>query len=239
MASVQFYGKDSVIEAAENGGFSCWAIFVGRQLLFKSTDRDANASLNFLDKVLQTISHSEATYTLKFYEPEGVNFKIKENTPCDGSFNFKLVEEEERQARRVLYQGNSAAVLEELKALRNEVAEIKAVKELEDDEDETEKPLSLNGIIAGLLKEPEKITQLFEIGRTLFGRKQNPHIPAVALGNVPQTMQTMTEQDKINAAIERLKANDAKLAEHLTKLSDIAENDKTSWKYLLNLLDQK
>lgn len=239
MASVQFYGKQSVIEAAENGGFNCWAIFCGRQLLFKQVTDDKNQSLDLLDKILETISHSEATYTLKFYEPDGAKFKIKENTPCDGSFNFKLVEEEERQQRRLIYQNNSNAVLEEIKNLRQEMAEIKASQEAEEDEEEREPAGSINGIIAGLLKEPEKIIQLFEIGKTIFGSKR-PVLQPATVGNInPQTDFTMTDNEKIAAAIETLKKNDTRLADHLEKLAEISEKDKTSWKYLLNLLDNK
>ena len=90
MPSVQFFGADNVIKAAENRKCPAWAIFQGKQFLFKYEGSDLNESQDFLEKILENLQDSVSVYTIRFYE-EAV--KIKENTPYDGSFNFRMLEE--------------------------------------------------------------------------------------------------------------------------------------------------
>jgi hypothetical protein len=126
----------------ENRGCASWALFSGRQFLFKSVDgTDLNESATLLDKILESISHSEAVYTLKFFEDK---IKIKENSPCDGSFNFRLIGEDERSGRAIAYSTNSRAVMDELQKINLRLTEI------ENEEDEEEDA----GVI-GLIKDPQ------------------------------------------------------------------------------------
>ena len=142
MGSVQFFGKDAVLNAMENRGCASWALFSGRQFLFKSVDgTDLNESATLLDKILESISHSEAVYTIKFFEDK---IKIKENSPCDGSFNFKLVGEDERASRSINYSNNSRQVMDELQKINLRLTEI------ENEEDQEE-----DAGVMGLIKDPQ------------------------------------------------------------------------------------
>lgn len=228
-AAVQFYGQDAVIMAAKNRDCPRWAMFSGRQFLFKHEGTDPENSLNFLDEILSTLdkSGSVATYTLKFYEEPG---KIKENTPCDGSFNFRLVEEEERQQRRVLYNQMPSEIMKRLDAI--EARQI--AQEEEDDEDEEPQPNTLNGVLVGLLKEPAKIEQMIGLAKMIFGGKSAP----AGIGNIPaQPPAEGAEDQKIAEAIAILKANDPRLGDHLLKLAAIATSNKASFDFLLKTLE--
>lgn len=222
MAAIQFYGKDAVIKAAENRDCAPWAIFQGRQFLFKCEEQEIGASVAFLEEILQSLSHSTAVYTIKFYEEAK---KIKENTPCDGSFNFRLVEEEERAQRQAMYSTGSRAVIERLERIEAQLTE--------DEEEEDEEPEigSINGVIAGLIQEPEKLMQLINIGKTLLGIGPK-------MTNAPGAIAGIPEDQQLAAAIEILKKNDPKIAQHLAKLAHISENNKDTFTYLVGMLDK-
>lgn len=158
--SIQFYGIDQVIEAAKNRACPGWGIFTGRppQFLFKYEQNDLDNSLKLLEQILVTLDNtgSEAAYTIKFYEHDGGKLlRIKENLACDGSFNFRLIEEEERQQRKIEYRGASNKLLEKLEAIETRLAQIETgTVEEQDEEDNT-----LQGQLIGMLKEPSRLTE--------------------------------------------------------------------------------
>ena len=234
MAAVQFYGEDSVMKAVENRDCPRWGMFYGRQFLFKYSGDSMEESMQLLQEIFDTLDKSGtvATYTLKFYEDAG---KITEKTPCDGSFNFKLVAAEQYQERQIAYAGNSNKVLAAAEKLNERMDKWEAAA---DEEEEPAEPQSLNGVLIGLLKEPQKIEQLMNLGRAfgLFGGLK--HMGAI--GNAQPAQATGTGEDvKISEAIEILKQHDPKIADHLLKLAGIAQNNNAAFKYLLSMLDNQ
>lgn len=228
-ASVQFYGQDNIITAAENRNCPRWAIFSGRQFLFKYEGTDKNESLQFLEKILESLREAGtvATYTLRFYED---NQKIKDNTPYDGSFNFRLVEEEERQQKALMYAGNSKLVIERLEAIEQKLSGV------DQEEDEEEEPETINSILMGFLKEPQKIEQMLGIVGKIFGGAKY----AGAISGTPAITASSNEEEiKIAEAVEVLKANDSKIGDHLLKLAGIAKEKPEAFKYLLTLLESQ
>lgn len=254
--SIQFYGIDQVMDAAKNRACPGWAIFQGRpaQFLFKYQINDLDSSLQFLEKILSSLESTgnEAAYTIKFFEHEGnKDLKIKENSPCDGSFNFRLIEEEERQQRKTLYQGTSNKVLEKLEGIENRLLQIEQghVEEVEEDN-------TLQGQIVGMLKEPSRLNEFIAAlanAKSLLGI--GPAAPAY-VGNINRAGQilnqvtaaapapvqnlSLTEEQKLQRlgnAIDTLEKNDPQIVDHLEKLASMAVNNPSQFKNLLSMLD--
>lgn len=238
-SAVQFYGNDQVIQAAINRKCPAWGMWSMRQFLFKYEGTDETESIQLLEETLQMLSQNGtvATYTLKFFEQDGNKpVKIKENTPCDGSFNFKLVGEEERQQRSLMYAAASPKVLQELEALKEQVALLTSRPEEEEDEEEEK---GIMGAVIGALKDPDILEQHirnFHLLKSLFtGQVMQP----ATVGNVKRLGQTkpdigdpgqaaeanlsheMTEEQlvRLGNACDKLYAKDPKLIEHLEKLA--------------------
>lgn len=231
MASVQFYGVDAVMQAAQNRNCPAWAMFQGRQFLFKSPEGSADTeSLAMLEEILNSITSSEATYTLKFYE-DLQGKKIKENTPCDGSFNFKLKTEPQIDERREVYRQSNqiAAVLARLEERQTALEE-----KLNEEDEEDPEPQTLGGILAGLANDPAKIIQIIEIGKSLFGTNK----PVNSVGELARVAGAPDIQEtELKNTIVRLRAVDPEINTHLEKLAKIAETQPALFKMLLQQLD--
>lgn len=262
-SAVQFYGTDQVIQAATNRKCPAWGLWATRQFMFKYEGDDEKESIDFLEQTLDMIAQngSTATYTLKFFEKEGNKpIKIKENTPCDGSFNFRLIGEEERQQRNNMYISASPKVLTELQQLREEVANLRAAQNnpaTEEEEDEDEK--GLMGAVIGVIKDPDLLEQHirnFHLFKSLF-----TGIQPAAVGNVKQLGQTkpdiqdpgpapvtdlshannteMNEEQliRLGNACDKLYEHDKKIVEHLEKLAAMAANNPVQFQNLIGILD--
>lgn len=245
MASVQFYGKSQVMAAHENNNVPTWAIFSGRQLLFKYAGDDMAESAQLLEDLFAKIHRSTAVYTLKFYEDLKEGQKIKENTPCDSSFNFKLFSEEEIEGRQQQFTGGLRAEIAELKEI---VLAMTAADE-QDEQEENEKPNSINGVLMGLLQNPQQLIGLIEAGKTLLGiNRQAPGSAPVQLAGFPEQSTTMATPagtapkqaptDPLALAIDTLAKNDPEIIRHLGKLAQLSENDPATFSYLLSMLDK-
>lgn len=235
MAAVQFYGRDSVIKAAENKDCSRWGIFSGKQFLFKYEGETMEESIQFLEEILDALVQSQtgATYTIKFFESPG---KITEKRECDGgSFNFKLIAAEEYSNRSIAF--NSAGELDKRlsrieRAIDDMISrqlEERAAELQEQEEEEEEQPSTVMGLINGVLQNPEQMQNIIAVAKAIF----SPAKPAQVAG-IPG------DQDKqIQEAIEILKAKDPALGDHLTKLAKIATEDPFTWKFLISTLDKQ
>lgn len=219
-ASVQFFGRDNIAMAYDNRKCIRWAIFQGSQFLFKYDGDDLAESEQLFSQIIDSldVSGSDAVYTCKFYEDK---VKIKNATPYDGSFNFKMITPDAKQERGQLYAASSQAILAKLTELETRLDE----RENDQDDDDG----SINGILSGLLREPEKLGQLINAGKALFAGTGTR--PAAMVNGVP-------DQDRITKVIDRLLKNDPKIIDHLEKLADLAENEKSTFDYLLSMLEK-
>lgn len=243
MATVQFFGVDQVMEAAENLNCPAWAIFISRALFTKYEGSEMAESLQLLQKNLDALSRpgSTAIYTLKFFEAEpGKTIKINERTVCDGgSFNFKLVEPEEREARLI---GNSsqygiiAEMRKEIELLKKQKEEAEA---LIDDEPET-----IGTLLIDLIKKPHELAQLVNIGRSLMGL-QPQYIAAIgSTGShkaIPENVTESKENDlqRLGVAIDTLEKSDPRLVDHLEKLAKMATDNPDQFNATVGMLDLK
>jgi hypothetical protein len=261
--AVQFIGVDAVIKAFEYKKTPAWSIFQGRSLLHKHEGKDIEESADTLQEFLEMISTgSTAIYTLKVYENVE---KITEKTGCDGSFNFRLVNEDTRQKTNEYFDNGRSKLLERLEAIEEKL----------NDDDEPEAPQSALGALGNiLLADPSKLPQLVSsllstLSLILPGAKQQPpqqmqpvyipqpqqvpqtvypiandyNLPAGAIGNIGESkgatfaINGAGESDPLLQAIETLKRNDPKIVEHLGKLANMSENSKETFTYLLSILD--
>jgi hypothetical protein len=240
---VQFFGKEQVMQAAENMDCPAWAIFIMRDLFTKFEENDPVGSLKMLEQAIDTlmINQSEALHKLKFYEiPEGKDrIKINERTVCDaGSFTFKLVDPEVRQANQLGYIHSQANLISEKKIwnleqqLKDKEAELKA----------REYPQSIGDIAKDYLQRPDELKQIIDIGRALLGFPVL-NIPAGSIGAVrsgaaPQlTEQQEHDLDDLEGAIDMLQKHDPKIVAHLKKLAQLAEEKPDTFKGMISMLD--
>jgi len=262
--AVQFIGIDAVVKAFEYKKTAAWSIFQGRNLLHKHEGKDIDESADTLQEFLQMISTgTTAIYTLKVYESVE---KITEKTGCDGSFNFRLVNEDTRQRTNEYFDNGRSKLLERLEAIE---------QKLNDDEEPEEPPSALGQLGNILLADPSKLPALVSsllstLSLILPGQKQQPpqqmqpvyipqpqvpptvypiandyNVPAAAIGNIEESRTVNNSSvtpvksvtDPLQQHIETLKRNDPQITEHLGKLARMSESDKGTFDYLLKILD--
>lgn len=264
-SSVQFIGEKTVLQAFKNMDCCNWALLQGKQFLMKYELYDFDQSLAMLTEYLKMISSSsasEATYTLRIYEydkpktkttkggkePELPKRKIFENTPYDGSFNFKLYNQDSEPSSR----GKSWQEVQELKSEFTEVKGMLTKLLAEREQDETEdKNSGIAGVLNGLMEMPEikqaiagKVVQLFHGVTNKIGNiidPSNNQLPAKIAGPEPtQAIQLPQEKvDKLNTALTILVRIDPQFSDHLYKLAMIAQTNQQDYDFLITLLNNR
>jgi hypothetical protein len=259
-SSVQIIGRTAAVKAFQNTDCVNWSLMQGSQLLFKyegADKSDGGTQLEALLKMIADSSASEAVYTLRWYERDDLpevkpgrpvklptkKFKIYYTTPFDGSFNFKLFEQEEGGSPR-------SRGWQEVQSLKEELAEIKrllAKQNLEDSEYEKEKTSGMAGVFHGLLEMPEvkaaiagKVIELFHGVSSKIGAAFNPsYVPAKIAGPAPaEPIQLPAEQvNLLNTALVILVKADSQFPEHLHKLALIAQSSPETYNSLIGMLN--
>lgn len=226
--AIHFTGVPAVVQMFQSRDpEAAWAVVSAKMILHKGDGADELKSfLNMLKR-----QGSNASFTLQIYESVEAAH-IKSNTPNDGGFTFRLNKEDEG------YTGNY---------LQDKIAELQ--KKL--DEREDAEPSKL-GVIGEILDHPTiqavapmLITRLLD---ALTGA--TTAIPAVAMAGPDQSAEyervyaeTMAsingvnDVSKMDAAINKLLAVDAKLSDHLEKLARIATEKPEQFRMLLSMLD--
>ncbi len=219
--SVHFGGKENVIRMYINRDVAPWSLWQGNQFLFKYDGEDIDEGAAALTKIFNDMAEStNALYTLRVYEEMPKSGKINRSTPDHGSFNFRLNMEmqglNQQQSQSI---ANRAHLESELAAVKAELAELK-----EEMETETEQP-DMWERINGILEKPAVVGAI----NKMFGLDVQPR-PATISG-IP------VGDEKIGEILEILKRHDDRLADHLWKLAQMAENKPNNFKFLLSTLD--
>lgn len=217
--NIQANGLQNAILMYEYRQIEAWSLWQGKQFLHKGTGgADLTAFLEMLIK-----SGNNPIYTLKVYESINDAANIKSNTADDGSFNFKLYEPQDAPMTQSGYNGNS--ILSKLSAIEERLNE------------REEEPKSRLGIIGDLLDHPviESVAPMLiaRIMDWMAGKKADSYPQPERLAAIAGP----GEDPLLNQSIEILKRYDPDLPKHLAKLAAIAENDSTSFKFLLRTLD--
>lgn len=130
------------------------------------------------------------------------------------------------------YQPN---MMNEINALRSEIAALKMQQEIDDQDDDDDEPEE--NFLSGLMKSPQIQTMILSQLSSLFAPTQK--VTHVAGFEKTETMANETEidnEERIYDAVERLKLVDDQLASDLELLCEMAETDKFQFNFLLKML---
>lgn len=245
-SSIQFKGKDAIIQAYEFNKVGPWAIFVGRELMFSCDDRDFKIGSGILEDVLDHLidGHSEGAYQLRIYRdvpPKG----IMSNTPYSYSFKFRLYSDEEFDKRNP-FNNSINQIMQRLDSI-----------EKGKDEEEEEVDNSIGGRIGRMLERPEVQNAL--LGRLLgfmdaFTNRYRSASPSpMGSANGHQTMAETTtqqeqptnaslyealaqdERDKLDQALYVLMQNDPQVGTHLLKLATLLVTQPKTYEMLCKM----
>lgn len=231
--SVQFRSKEHTLQAFINRGVEPWSVWQGKQYMFKGMGSDQFSEV--LDMLCESGS-TNAIYTVKVYENIHDSLDIKNNTPDDGSFNFRLNGGEQEISNDQYYTRRIGASNEIIKRLEQIEQKLSA--------DEEDEPDTIGSIFLEHLKDPEKLGRLIQMTREIL----SPYQPGM-VGNVyrtiPATNQSAMGNDqtseqkleRLSAAIDVLEKHDSHLVDHLEKLAKVAINNPPSFKVMLSMLD--
>lgn len=236
--SVQFRGIEKVLSAYDNMQVAPWALFSGSQLLAKSEATEIESGKALLSQLLNDLNNDDnvATYTLCVYDDLAEGEKIKNKTPFDGSFNFKLNDTmNDYKAQR---NAGIGQVAERLAAIE---AKLEKGNEAFEDEPESSSPW---GHIGKIMDHPEvqkaiagRFVAILDGITNMFTPKAAPLSPsAVGIGSVaPQLSQEQTA--KLNQALQYLMSADPQLGDHLLTIAIIAKNDPQKYSQLITMLN--
>lgn len=224
--SIQFNNREAVLLAFQNRAVEAWAIWQGKQFMFKGIGESE------LNEILEVLSNggTNAVYTLKVFEGVEDASAIKSNTPDDGSFNFRL-----NSPEMALTQSSYTSALSNI-AIAEKLAKLE--KRFEEEEEENiEIPVNSLGKIGEILDHPviaPFVPILIEkIVGVLFGNNE----PAKSQAFLPATtLSGIEEETMINEVIRKLKIHDPNLCEHLQKLLEMAEHKPDIFKAVINSL---
>lgn len=216
--SVQFRNVNAVVTAYVNREVPAWSIWQGGQFMFKYEGNDIGEGTAMLEETLKVLQQSAAIYTLKVYEDLGKG-KIKNNTPDDGSFNFRFVED----PYNVPGNANNE-LLTELRALKLQVEELQnAEPEPEDN------PLGIVGHVLAMPGVSEAVATMVPalIGK-IFGTNNSP----AALAGIPENTGIHNEAE----ALQVLRAKDPLFEQHIIKLACIARDRPETFVQIVGML---
>lgn len=239
LPSVQFRDKEKVIEAFEYRQVEAWALWQGKQFLFKGI------GVEELTNVLNMLgTSSNAVYTLTVFEDIDDARQIKHNTQHDGSFNFRLNEpNQELEPTRALAYQRTHERLDRIEKLLSEEVE-------EDDEPETvgqAKPQKITGIpwadslIHTYLQDPDKLGKLIGVVKQTLLGAATPAVAGGAVGNISNMSNnnsvtaspaTGVEQklERISAALDMWEQADPEYLECLEKIAELSRKNPVMYK---------
>ena len=231
-------GTDAVMQWYDtNAKTNLWSVNDSKgDILFYYAGNDENEAREHLENNLRMAEQQgvEATLTLRIHPkmPKSGYFEKKDTGMVVTHFRPTSFNPISYQPMNQMgaYQPN---LMNEINALRSEIAALKMQQDL--DEDEEEEPEEEN-FLAGLIKSPQIQTMILSQLGNLFAPNQKvTHVAGIQT----ETMTKETEVDneeRIYEAVERLKLIDDQLASDLELLCEMGETDKMQFNFLLKML---
>jgi hypothetical protein len=231
-------GTDAVMQWYDtNAKTNLWSVNDSKgDILFYYSGNDENEAREHLENNLRMAEQQgvEATLTLRIHPkmPKSGYFEKKDTGMVVTHFRPTSFNPISYQPMNQMgaYQPN---LMNEINALRSEIAALKMQQDL--DEDEDEEPEEEN-FLAGLMKSPQIQTMILSQLGNLFAPNQKvTHVAGIQT----ETMTKETEVDneeRIYEAVERLKLIDDQLASDLELLCEMGETDKMQFNFLLKML---
>jgi hypothetical protein len=243
MASYQpeLHTAESVLAYYDNFDAAAYTVYVGHKVVpgnvrYPYTGNDKNEGreqlIAALNAILQNPENTN-TYCIAIFTNKGK--KIEELN----SISFQLNKRQSLQSFQQIgaYQPN---VINEINALRSEMAAMKMKQEMDDQEEEEEEPEEENAIL-GFFNSPQVQNMLLAQLAAVFSPTQKVTHVAGFKNNEQMTNETESQlevdnEERIYNAVERLKVVDSQLASDLELLCEMAENDKMQFNFLLKML---
>jgi hypothetical protein len=231
-------GTDAVMQWYDtNAKTNLWSVNDSKgDILFYYSGNDENEAREHLENNLRMAEQQgvEATLTLRIHPkmPKSGYFEKKDTGMVVTHFRPTSFNPISYQPMNQMgaYQPN---LMNEINALRSEIAALKMQQDME--EDEEEEPEEEN-FLAGLMKSPQIQTMILSQLGNLFAPNQKvTHVAGIQT----ETMTKETEVDneeRIYEAVERLKLIDDQLASDLELLCEMGETDKMQFNFLLKML---
>jgi hypothetical protein len=231
-------GTDAVMQWYDtNAKTNLWSVNDSKgDILFYYSGNDENEAREHLENNLRMAEQQgvEATLTLRIHPkmPKSGYFEKKDTGMVVTHFRPTSFNPISYQPMNQMgaYQPN---LMNEINALRSEIAALKMQQDME--EDEEEEPEEEN-FLAGLIKSPQIQTMILSQLGNLFAPNQKvTHVAGIQT----ETMTKETEVDneeRIYEAVERLKLIDDQLASDLELLCEMGETDKMQFNFLLKML---
>lgn len=233
--SVHFRDLESAVAAVKNTGYEAWSVWEKNFLLCKGigTD-DLNAFLELLAE-----SSTNAIYTVRYYAKIADKDDIKNNTPHDGAFKFRLnsdgQEVTQSQYGVIRHNNELASRVAGIESNQERILKILEEETIED----REKPNSL-GVIGEILAHPaiQPMIQPF-LSSLLLGTSMTPgqsqqrpaFMQPATVGNIPN------DKELLESSLRVLQEQDPRYIEHIAKLANIAVTDPQTFKMILASLD--
>jgi hypothetical protein len=228
-------GTDAVMQWYDtNAKTNLWSVNDSKgDILFYYSGNDENEAREHLENNLRMAEQQgvEATLTLRIHPkmPKSGYFEKKDTGMVVTHFRPTSFNPISYQPMNQMgaYQPN---LMNEINALRSEIAALKMQQDMEDEEQEPEE----ENFLAGLMKSPQIQTMILSQLGNLFAPNQKvTHVAGI------QT-ETMTNEvdneERIYEAVERLKLLDDQLASDLELLCEMGETDKMQFNFLLKML---
>lgn len=230
-------GTDAVMQWYDtNAKTNLWSVNDSKgDILFYYSGNDENEAREHLENNLRMAEQQgvEATLTLRIHPkmPKSGYFEKKDTGMVVTHFRPTSFNPISYQPMNQMgaYQPN---LMNEINALRSEIAALKMQQDMEEDEEEPEE----ENFLAGLMKSPQIQTMILSQLGNLFAPNQKvTHVAGIQT----ETMTNVSEVDneeRIYEAVERLKLIDNQLASDLELLCEMGETDKMQFNFLLKML---
>ena len=231
-------GTDAVMQWYDtNAKTNLWSVNDSKgDILFYYSGNDENEAREHLENNLRMAEQQgvEATLTLRIHPkmPKSGYFEKKDTGMVVTHFRPTSFNPISYQPMNQMgaYQPN---LMNEINALRSEIAALKMQQDL--DEDEEEEPEEEN-FIAGLMKSPQIQTMILSQLGNLFAPNQKvTHVAGIQTETLTKETEVDNEE-RIYEAVERLKLIDNQLASDLELLCEMGETDKMQFNFLLKML---
>jgi len=231
-------GTDAVMQWYDtNAKTNLWSVNDSKgDILFYYAGNDENEAREHLENNLRMAEQQgvEATLTLRIHPkmPKSGYFEKKDTGMVVTHFRPTSFNPISYQPMNQMgaYQPN---LMNEINALRSEIAALKMQQDME--EDEEEEPEEEN-FLAGLMKSPQFSTMILSQLGNLFAPNQKvTHVAGIQTETMTKEVEVDNEE-RIYEAVERLKLIDDQLASDLELLCEMGETDKMQFNFLLKML---
>ena len=232
-------GTDAVMQWYDtNAKTTFWSVNDSKgDILFYYGGNDENEARDHLENNLRMAEQQgvEATLTLRIHPkmPKSGYFEKKDTGMVVTHFRPTSFNPISYQPMNQMGYAGQPNLINEINALRSEIAALKMQQEIEEDE-EDEEPEEEN-FLSGFMKSPQIQTMILSQLSSLFAPQQK--VTHVAGIEKPETMTNeIDNEERIYEAVERLKLVDDQLASDLELLCEMAETDKMQFNFLLKML---